>query len=141
MKSRVLRRTRGVSSSSARDREVEVTVYRVTGRQLFFNVSRSVCEECDLTVAAVARAIKELDGVGVNFRVKAWLNNLPVALLHGAYHPPVLLVNGRVVSQGVVPAVEEIKRAILRRRNQEPLPMQTDTASANSRSEGLPTGT
>ncbi len=118
-----------------------MTVYRITGRQLVFNVSRSVCEECDLTVAAVARAIKELDGVRVNFRVKAWLNNFPVALLQGAYHPPVLLVNGSVVSQGIVPSVEEIKRAILRRRTQELVPIQTDTASADSRSEGLPTGT
>lgn len=141
MKSRELGRTRGGSSTSARDREVKVTVYRITGRQLFFNVSRSVCEECDLTVAAVAKAIKELDGVRVNFRVKAWFNNLPVALLQGAYHPPILLVGGRVVSQGVVPAVEEIKRAILRRRDKELVPTQTDKASANSRSEALPTGT
>ncbi len=141
MKSRELGKTRGGSSTSARDREVKVTVYRITGRQLVFNVSRSVCEECDLTVAAVARAIKELDGVRVNFRVKAWLNHFPVALLQGAYHPPVLLVNGSVVSQGIVPSVEEIKRAILRRRTQELVPIQTDTASADSRSEGLPTGT
>ncbi len=105
---------RAQTDSSVTDqRKVSVTVYRITGRQLFFNVSQSVCEECDLTVAAVERVIRELgDSVRVNFRVKPWLNNLPFALLRGAYHPPVVLVGGRVISQGVVPSVDEVKRAI-----------------------------
>lgn len=93
--------------------QVKVTVYRITGRQLFFNVGRSVCEECDLAVAAVTRAIHELDGIEVGFSVKAWINSLPLALAQGAYHPPVTLVDGVVISQGVVPAVEDVKRAIV----------------------------
>lgn len=102
-----------MSRSSGENRQVVVTVYRITGRQLFFDIGKSICEECDLTVAAVARAIRELEGVDVKLSVKAWLNNLPIALARGAYHPPVLLVDNRVISQGVVPATEYVKQAIV----------------------------
>lgn len=88
-------------------------MYRITGRQLFFDVSRSVCEECDLTVATVGRVIKDLErDVRVNLRVRPWLNDLPLALLRGAYHPPVVLVEGKVLSQGVVPDEGDVRRAI-----------------------------
>jgi hypothetical protein len=93
---------------------VNVTVYRITGRQLFFTVNKSICEECDLTIAAIRRALGEMETVEVNFRVKAWLNNLPIALMHGGYHPPVLVVDGKVISQGIVPGVEDIKKAVFR---------------------------
>lgn len=92
---------------------VKVRVYRISGRQLFFDVSRSICEECDLAVAAVARAVSESGVAGVDFRVEPWLNRLPFALLQGAYHPPTTLVNGKVVSQGVVPDVDLVRRRIV----------------------------
>ena len=92
---------------------VKVRVYRISGRQLFFNVSGSICEECDLAVAAVARAVSESGVVGVDFRVEPWLNRLPIALLQGAYHPPITLVDGKVVSQGAVPDVDLVRREIV----------------------------
>lgn len=93
---------------------VQVKVYRITGRQLFFSVGRSVCEECDLTVATVKKAIAGIEGIPVRFKAEAWLNKLPVALAERAYHPPITLVNGKIIAQGVVPDVEEVRSAIRR---------------------------
>lgn len=98
---------------SAISSPVTVTIYRVTGQQLFFRVAKPVCEACDLTVSAAIRAIHELDGIEARLIVRPWLNYLPLALMQGALHPPVLLVNGEVVSQGFVPTVEGVKTAII----------------------------
>jgi hypothetical protein len=93
---------------------VEVKVYVITGRQLFFTVGRSTCEECDLTVEAVRMAFRGLEGIPVSFKIEAWLNKLPFALSKGAYHPPITLVDGKVISQGIVPDVEDVRLAIVK---------------------------
>lgn len=93
---------------------VEVKVYRITGRQFFFNVGRSVCEECDLTVDAVKKAIAGVEEIPVRFKAEAWLNKLPIALAERAYHPPITLVNGKIIAQGAVPDVEAVRSAIRR---------------------------
>ncbi|MDG6961403.1 MAG: thioredoxin family protein [Nitrososphaerota archaeon] len=98
---------------SADETPVEVKIYRITGRQLLFNVGRSVCEECNLTVAAVREAIARANGIQVRFKVEPWLNRLPFALSKGAYHPPITIVDDRIISQGVVPDVEEVRLAIV----------------------------
>jgi Thioredoxin domain len=98
---------------SASRTPVEVKIYRMTGKQLFFKVGQSVCEECDLAVAAVREAIARTEGIPVRFKVEPWLDKLPLALSRGAYHPPITLVGGRIVSQGVVPDVEEVRLAIV----------------------------
>jgi len=92
---------------------VRVTIYRVTGRQLFFKVNPAFCRECDLTVEIVERALKELHEVRAKLEVKPWLNYLLFSLVRGGYHPPVLLVEKRVVSQGVVPTLLQVKKALL----------------------------
>jgi hypothetical protein len=94
--------------------EVKLTVYRITGRQLIFTVNSSVCEECDLAVAAANEAAREVvaEGIDVEVDVRPWLNNLFRALFRGAYHPPAVLVDGKLVSQGIVPTVEGLKVAI-----------------------------
>jgi len=92
--------------------EVEVTVYSITGKQLFLRVSRELCEECDSTLGIVARAVDEFKNHKVKLVVRPWLNNPFSAVLKGAYHPPVVLVDGEVVSQGFVPSPEGVKAAI-----------------------------
>ncbi len=94
--------------------ELVITVYRITGRQLFFRVAASVCEECDLTVSAVNRAVHEFgaDGIRIRVDVRPWVNNLFRALSRGAYHPPAVLVDGKLVSQGFVPTVEGLNVAM-----------------------------
>ena len=87
-----------------------VTVYPMTGRQLFFNVPHSVCEECDLTVRLVKRVASDLPHVEV--RIKPWFNHLFDALRRGGWHPPVVTIDGKVSSQGVVPDEEGLRRTL-----------------------------
>lgn len=89
-----------------------VTVYPMTGRQLFFNVPHSFCEECDLTVRLVKRVAADIPDVEV--RIKPWFNNLLGALRRGGWHPPVVTINGKVSSQGVVPDEDALRRALMR---------------------------
>ena len=84
-----------------------VTVYPITGRQLFFHVPESWCRECDLTVRAVERATSGLDDVDV--RIRPWFNHLFEALLRGGWHAPVVTVDGALFSQGVVPDADVLR--------------------------------
>ena len=95
------------------NREIKITIYRISGKQLFFNVDPAYCRECDMTVNVVERALGELAGVRAKLEVKPWINYLAVSIFRGGYHPPVLLVDGKIISQGVVPTREEVKKAIL----------------------------
>lgn len=100
---------------------VTITVFRITGRQLFFTVPDRVCEECDLTVQ-VARSVADCHPGRVVVEIKPWLNHLPSALWRGGWHPPVVLVDGRRVSQGVVPnpdALDAAVRAVLHWQEQK----------------------
>ncbi|MBI2888102.1 MAG: hypothetical protein HYY02_12985 [Chloroflexi bacterium] len=98
-------------------RSIRVVVYRVTGKQLFFTVPDRVCEECDLTVAIARRAVDKAGPGIAELTVKPWLNAFFEALLKGGWHPPVVTVEGRIVSQGVVPQQKAVEEAILEARN------------------------
>ena len=87
-----------------------VTVYPMTGRQLFFNVPHAVCEECDLTVRLVQRVASGFPQVEV--RIKPWFSHLFDALRRGGWHPPVVTINGKVSTQGVVPDEDGLRRAL-----------------------------
>ena len=98
--------------SGPSDAATIVTVYPMTGRQLFFNVPHAICEECDLTVRLVQRVASDLPHVEV--RIKPWFSYLFDALRRGGWHPPVVTVNGRITTQGVVPDEDELRRALVR---------------------------
>ena len=87
-----------------------VTVYPMTGRQLFFNVPHTICQECDLTVRLVNRVASDLPHVKV--RIKPWFNHLFNALRRGGWHPPVVTINGKVSTQGVIPDEGKLRRAL-----------------------------
>lgn len=93
-----------------------ITVYTITGRQLFLLVSRKLCEECDLTVNTVRQVVRE-EGMEdrVEVMVKPWLNNVFRALSVGGWHPPIVVVDGDLYNQGTVPDPGRL-RAFLRSR-------------------------
>ncbi len=92
---------------------VDVTVYRITGRQGIIEVPHRYCEECDLTVQLVQHVINDI-GVGTaRLTVRPWMLWFWRPILRGGWHAPIVTVNGRVVSQGVVPAADAIRQAIL----------------------------
>ena len=95
--------------------KVKVTIYRFTGKQLFFTVPDSYCEECDLTIRLVKQIAFELDEDEdkVEVVVKPWFNYLLEALFKGGWHPPIVMVDGERVSQGVVPDAEVLRKRIM----------------------------
>ena len=97
-------------ASSAATEPTVVTVYPMTGRQLFFTVPHAVCEECDLTVRLIQRVAADLPDVEV--RIKPWFNHLFDALRRGGWHPPVVTINGKISTQGVVPDEAELRDAL-----------------------------
>ena len=88
----------------------QVTVYPIAGRQLFFRVPDSWCEECDLTVRMVSRVAGELGHVELS--IKPWINHIFDALRRGGWHAPVVTIDGKVFTQGVVPDETELRRAL-----------------------------
>ena len=95
---------------------VEIVVYRITGRQGFIDIPHRYCEECDLTVRVASSLVAELDDPGVRLIVRPWLLWFWRPIWRGGWHAPILTVNGRVVTQGVVPARETLLSAIERVR-------------------------
>ena len=92
---------------------VQVVVYRITARQFFFTVPDHVCEECDVTVSITRKVVEKVGPLMARLTVKPWLDSLVEALLMGGWHPPVVAVNGTIVSQGAVPTPAMVEQAIL----------------------------
>ncbi|MEE8336725.1 MAG: thioredoxin family protein [Dehalococcoidia bacterium] len=93
-------------------RKREITVYPITGRQLFFRVPHSWCEECDLTIRTARRVAEQIGDVKVTVTVKPWFNHLFDALRRGGWHAPVLTIDGKLFSQGVVPDEDQLRKAL-----------------------------
>jgi len=93
-------------------KKVNVVIYKMTGKQLFFNVPEKVCEECDLSVALVKNVAKKVNNKKINVEVKPWFNYLLQVLLKGGWHSPVVLVNGKIFSQGIVPNAKKFESRI-----------------------------
>jgi hypothetical protein len=90
---------------------VRITIYRWAGQKWFFRI-RSECVECDLTVAQVQGLLSAHPDWPVEVEVKPWLTHLWESLLHGGWHAPVVLVDGRLVRQGTIPTRVELEEAI-----------------------------
>ena len=44
-----------------------------------------------------------------NIEIKPWFNYMMKVLLKGGWHPPVVTVNGKIFSQGIVPDAEKLE--------------------------------
>jgi hypothetical protein len=75
-----------------------------------------LCEECDLTIRVVRRAIEELGNDDIRVEVKPWLRHLFGALRRGGWHPPVVTIDREVFSQGVVPDAAALKERLVHHR-------------------------
>jgi len=89
----------------------DVIVYYITGRQLaLLSVPASWCEECDLTVRVVRDVLREVDpSGGLRFVARPWLRHAFSALRAGGWHPPVVVIDGDLFSQGVVPNKDSLR--------------------------------
>ncbi|HZA22312.1 MAG TPA: nitrate/nitrite transporter NrtS, partial [Dehalococcoidia bacterium] len=100
-------------SRSAGATPVQITIYPIAGKQLWFHIPDSFCRECDLTIRTVEKVVDDLDNPSrVQVRVRPWLSHLPEAIRHGGWHPPIVTINGKRFSQGVVPDAAALRQEI-----------------------------
>jgi glutaredoxin len=79
---------------------VKVIVYRWAGVWGPFKV-RIPCGECSLTKDILHDTFSsELTGVAVDLEIRDWLSQWWKPLLRGGWHAPIVMVEGRVISQG-----------------------------------------
>ena len=87
---------------------IKVTLYRWAGQWGPFKV-KIPCGECALTVDIIEDTMaNELNGVPVELDVREWLSEWWKPLRKGAWHAPIVLVEGEVVSEG-----EALNRGVL----------------------------
>jgi len=87
---------------------IKITLYRWGGSWGPFSV-KIPCGECTLTKDILADTFEnELKDVPVELEVKDWLSHWWEPLKMGAWHAPILVVEGKVVSQG-----EALNRGVL----------------------------
>jgi len=79
---------------------INVTVYRWAGQWGPFKV-KIPCGECALTTDVLNDTFaNELAGIPVNLEVREWLTEWYRPILKGGWHAPIVMVAGRIISQG-----------------------------------------
>ncbi len=107
-------------------RDVKITVYRWAGKKWFLRI-RGECIECDLVIGQARHLLSAHPDWPLELEIKPWLTYLWETLRHGGWHPPVILVDGRLVRQGTIPTRAELEAAVRRalvRRNHPQSPQQ-----------------
>ena len=90
---------------------VKITVYRWAGKKWFLRI-KGECIECDLTVSQVRTLAARNPDWPVEWEIKPWLSHLWESLGRGGWHPPVVLVDGKLVRQGTIPTLAELQAAV-----------------------------
>jgi len=79
---------------------VALTLFRWAGAWGPFKVNIP-CGECSLTVDVIKDTLStELDGIPASFETRDWLSEWWRPLPKGGWHAPIVMVDGRLVSQG-----------------------------------------
>ena len=80
---------------------INISVYRFAGKFGPFKV-KIPCGECTLTGDIIKDTLDtELAGISVELVTKDWLSFWWEPLIKGGWHAPIVLVEGKVISQGV----------------------------------------
>lgn len=92
----------------------KIVMYRYTGRQGFFTIPERWCEECDLTFNLVNSILDELNiRDSTELKIRPWWLTWYIPLLrYGSFHSPQLIVNGKLISAGVVPKKQDVIDAL-----------------------------
>ena len=89
-----------MATSSNNSGSVEVLLYKWAGSWGPFKV-KIPCGECSLTLDIIQDTFdNELKDIPINFEIREWLTEWWRPLPKGGWHAPIVLVDGRVVSQG-----------------------------------------
>ena len=96
----------------------KLTVYKWGGKKWPFKV-KIPCGECSLTQNIITDVLEnELVNAEVELEVKDWLSHMFQALSKGARHAPAILLDGKVISQGVAVNRGLLAQAIMERHVQ-----------------------
>jgi glutaredoxin len=97
LKSKPIRDLTGTPMSTA---AVCITLYRWAGRFGPLNI-KIPCGECALTRDVIEDTLaNELADIPVELQLRDWLSHWWQPLLKGGWHAPIVMVEGRVISQG-----------------------------------------
>ena len=92
---------------------VVITMYRWAGSKFGFSI-KSECKECEINTGILEDLKqKEFAGKLVEIEIKPWLTYLWDSLKRGGWHAPVMIVNGKIFSQGVVIDRERLVKHVL----------------------------
>ncbi len=81
-------------------RPVKITVFRWAGAWGPFKVNIP-CGECSLTKDIILDTVaNELAGIDVELELRDWLSEWWKPLVKGGWHAPIVLIEGRIISQG-----------------------------------------
>ena len=79
---------------------IVLTLYRWAGAWGPFKVNIP-CGECSLTKDVIQDTLDtELKGIEVTLDIRDWLSEWWKPLMKGGWHAPIVMVEGRVISQG-----------------------------------------
>ncbi len=92
---------------------VKITIYRWAGKKWFLRIDGE-CIECDLTVSQVRTMVARNPNWPIEWEIKPWLNHLWESLRRGGWHPPVVVVDGKLVRQGTIPMLAELQVVVRR---------------------------
>ena len=94
--------------------KIQITIYRFTGKLGLFTIPKDWCQECDILIDMVQGVVREL-GIQEKTDVKirpwflwAWF----VFLRYFSWHAPMLIINGKLISQGTVPERQQVVDAL-----------------------------
>ena len=92
----------------------KIIIYRFTGRQGFFYIPKRWCKECDLLVTLVKNIIEHAGlKEDVELTIRPWWLLWFIPLFkYGSFHAPQLIINGKLISAGVVPKEEDVISAL-----------------------------
>ena len=94
-------------------KKVQITIYRFSGKQGLFTIPKDWCLECDLLVDMVQDVVKDLSiEEKVDLKIRPWFPWAWFVLLrYFAWHAPILIINGKLISQGIVPERQRVADA------------------------------
>jgi hypothetical protein len=101
---------------------VNITIYRWAGKKWFLRIEGE-CIECDLTVSQVRTLVARNPGWPIELEIKPWLTYVWESLRCGGWHAPVLVVDGRLISQGTIPTYPELEIAVRRALTERGIPL------------------
>ncbi|MEL7048582.1 MAG: glutaredoxin [Pseudomonadota bacterium] len=92
--------TATLHQTKAAVRPIKITIYRWAGSWGPFKV-KIPCGECTLTGDIVEDTVRnELAGIPIEVETLDWLSNWWKPILKGGWHAPIVMVDGKIISQG-----------------------------------------